>query len=547
VNGSFGIQIWLSALVAGVFVSSCTVGPNYSPPRVKVEPAFGELGQTTSAAPNSQPSRTTGQTAVVTEWWRSFKDEQLNRLIEAAARQNDNLQVATTRIRQARAQRGITAADLFPNVGANVGYTHAYGSKNLGLLSGGNSGGSSGGSASGSSTSGGTASKRGAGSATKQAPGPSSTGGGLAPAPGALSPFGSGGLPGVTSDLYQLGFDANWELDVFGGQRRRLEAATADLAAAVESQRDVMVTLLAEVARNYLELRGTQERLAVARDNLKAQQRILELTESMYKAGLANQLDVTRAAGQVATTTATIPPLEAQVRQAIHALSTLVGQEPNALSAELSEAAPLPPVPPQVPVGLPSELLRRRPDIRRAERQIAAATARIGSAKADLFPKFAITGSVGLDSSSFSHLFDWQSRYFLASPTVSWPVFEAGRIRSNIALQRANQQEALLQYHNSILSALREVEDALANYTTQQGRRTALLEALRQSRETLNLASDQYRNGLTDFLVVLDAQRNVLTVQDALAQSNQSIATNLVALYKALGGGWPPEVSHPAK
>lgn len=198
-------------------------------------------------------------------------------------------------------------------------------------------------------------------------------------------------------------------------------------------------------------------------------------------------------------------------------------------------------MPPQVPVGLPSDLLRRRPDIRRAERQIAAANARIGSAKADLFPKFSITGSIGLDTTSMGNLLDWSSRYFLLSPTVSWPVFAAGRIRANITLQRANHQEALLQYRNTILTALQEVEDALAGYATQQARRSALRDALSQSRQTLDLARDQYQHGLSDFLTVLDAQRTVLAAQDALAQSNQSVATDLVALYKALGGGWAIE------
>jgi NodT family efflux transporter outer membrane factor (OMF) lipoprotein len=534
--------------VAAVF-AGCAVGPNYTTPKVKVEPGFGELGNTTGINPAAQPSRATGQAAPVAEWWRVFGDPQLDRLIDEAVRENYGLQIATARIRQARAQRGIAAADLFPDINANAGYNRARGSKNLVLPFGASAASSRSG---GSSSSAGSTGKSRSGGTSADPPGDppasgsvSSSGTGTAASSSAsrppIPPFGGGGLPGVTTELYQIGFDANWELDIFGGTRRRIEAATADLAASVESRRDVLVTLLAEVARNYLELRGTQERLAVARENLAAQRQTVELTRSMYKSGLTSELDVARAAAQAATTASTIPPLEAQVRQSIHALSTLLGKEPNTLSAELTQASPLPPVPPQVPVGLPSELLRRRPDIRQAERQIAAATARIGSAKADLYPKFAITGSVGLDSSSLSQLLNASSRYFLINPTVSWPLFDAGRIRSNIALQKANRQEALLQYRNSILSALREVEDALAAYTTQQARRTALAEALGQSRQALELAQDQYQHGLADFLTVLDAQRSVLAAQDTLAQSSQTVCTDLVALYKALGGGWTIE------
>jgi NodT family efflux transporter outer membrane factor (OMF) lipoprotein len=353
-----------------------------------------------------------------------------------------------------------------------------------------------------------------------------------------LTPFGKGGLPGVTSSLYQIGFDSNWELDVFGGTRRRLEAEAGDLAASVEGLHDITITLLAEVARNYIELRGAQQRLKVATDNLAAQQETLELTLSRANAGLTSRADVTRAAAQVAATGATIPPLQAGVRRSIHLLSTLLAKEPMALSAELETNKPLVFLPPEVPVGLPSELLKRRPDIRRAERQMAAATARIGSAEADLFPKFALTGGVGLDSTSTGSLFDWQSRYFFISPTVTWRVFDAGRIISNIALQKAARQESLWQYRNTVLTALREVEDGLVAYATEQERRNALAEALKQNQDSLGLIRSQYENGLATFLDVLDAQRNVLSTQDQLVQSDLTLGTDLVTLYKALGGGW---------
>ncbi|HXS68898.1 MAG TPA: TolC family protein, partial [Candidatus Polarisedimenticolia bacterium] len=287
-----------------------------------------------------------------------------------------------------------------------------------------------------------------------------------------------------------------------------------------------------------VELRGTQQRLIVAQKNLAAQKETLDLTTSRANAGLTSRADVVRAAAEVATTSATIPPLQASARRSIHLLSTLLAEEPMALSDELESNKPPVFLPPEVPVGLPSELLKRRPDIRRAERRMAAATARVGSAEADLFPKFAMTGGVGLDSTSTGSLFDWQSRYFFISPTVVWRVFDAGRIISNVALQKANRSESELQYRDTILTALREVEDALVAYATEQEHCNALAEALRQNQDALGLVRNQYKNGLANFLEVLDAQRSVLSSEDQLTEANETLGTDLVALYKALGGGW---------
>jgi NodT family efflux transporter outer membrane factor (OMF) lipoprotein len=511
----------------GAILAGCAVGPNYHTPKTKLAPAFGEL-----AASNSVfSSRATTNSPAIT-WWRSFNDPELDHLIDEALRENYNLRIAIARVREARYQRSIVAADLFPNVDADAGYLRARGSKNVVLPLG------SGGSGAGGKSS---TSPESRSAMNSDPPGdPPSGGGSIGPNPSSnqLTPFGKGGLPGVTSSLYQIGFDSNWELDVFGGNRRRLEAAADDLAASVEGLHDITVTLLAEVARNYVELRGAQQRLTVAAENLAAQKETLELTLSRANAGLTSRADVTRAAAQLATTSANIPPLQASVRRSIHLLSTLLAKEPDALSVELETNKPLFLLPPEVPVGLPSELLERRPDIRRAERQMAAATARIGSAEADLFPKFALTGGVGLDSTSTGSLFDWQSRYFFISPTITWRVFDAGRIISNVALQKANRQESLLQYRDTILTALREVEDGLVAYATDQEHRNALAEALKQNQESLDLIRSQYAHGLVNFLEVLDAQRSVFSTQDQLVQADQSLATDLVTLYKALGGGW---------
>jgi NodT family efflux transporter outer membrane factor (OMF) lipoprotein len=527
------VRLWILGFGLLTLLSGCTVGPNYEREKVSVGKNFGEAGKTVST--NSP----------VSDWWKTFNDPELEKLVGEALRENLNLQIATARIRESRFQRNMAAADLFPNVDADAGYAISRGSENVKLPLGGSSSSSSSGSSSSSSTSHSAVQSKAqsqsqsAGANSSQN---SSSSGGSSGNDSAfdnqLTPFGKGGLPGATTELYQAGFDASWEIDVFGGKRRQVEAATAEVEAADESRRDLTVTLLAEVARNYFELRGIQERLEIAKKNLSAQNEILELTRSRAKSGLTSEADVTRAAAETATTAAIIPPLEAGERQLIHALSTLLAQEPNALSDELEKIQPLPPPPPEVPVGLPSELIERRPDIREAERQIVAANARIGSAQADLFPKFALIASAGLDSSSPGNLLDWESRYFLISPTVTWRIFDAGRIISNIQLQKANKQEAALQYRATILNALQEVEDTLVNYATEQKRRNDLTDALEQNKLSLEFARARYEHGLVSFLDVLAAERNVLSAQDALAQSNLAVTTDLVALYKALGGGW---------
>lgn len=518
-------DISLATASSLVIFAGCVVGPNFHSPETHVEENFSELSRT-----NSGIASNTTTNSPVLDWWRAFRDPELDRLIAEALHDNYNFRIAIARIREARYQRSIVAADLFPNVDADAGYLHARGSKNVVLPLGGAGGKSS-------------ASPKSKNSMNSDPPADPPGGGSGAAGSNAggndqLTPFGKGGLPGVNSSLYQIGFDSTWELDVFGGKRRRLEAAADDLGASIESLHDITISLVAEVARDYIELRGAQARLAVARENLAAEKDTLALTISRANSGLASRADTIRAAAQTATTEATIPPLEAAVRQHIHVLSTLLAKEPTALAAELETEKPPPLVPPEVPVGLPSELLKRRPDIRRAERQMAAATARIGSAEADLFPKFALTGGVGLDSTSTGSLFDWQSHYFFISPTVTWRVFDAGRIISNIALQKQIRQETVWQYRDTILTALREVEDALVAYASEQEHRAALAVALQQNQDALALVRSRYEHGLATFLDVLDTQRSVLSSQDQLAQSDQEIATDLVTLYKALGGGW---------
>jgi len=341
-----------------------------------------------------------------------------------------------------------------------------------------------------------------------------------------------------SSDLYRAGLDATWELDIFGGVRRDIEAAEADIQSAIEDRRDVLVTLVAEVGLDYTDLRGIQRQIEIARNNLQAQQRSAELTRQRNAIGFVSRLDVVNAEALVASTASQIPVLEAAERQTIYALSVLLGMEPGALLEELSRQAPIPAAPPVVPIGLPSDLLRRRPDIRRADAQLHAATARIGVATADLFPKFSLTGSIGLQGNKPASLFTWGDRFWSVVPSVSSPLFDAGRIRSNIEVQNALQEQALLAYRSTILLAWQDVENALIAYAKEQEHRTALAAAVAANRQAVDLATQLYRQGQTDFLNVLSAQRSLYASEDALVQSDRTVATNLIALYKALGGGW---------
>jgi NodT family efflux transporter outer membrane factor (OMF) lipoprotein len=416
-------------------------------------------------------------------WWTVFNDPLLNSLIERAVQSNLALRVAEARIREARASRAATASEAWPTVDVSGSYRRLRESEH-GLLS--------------------------------------------------EIPGGGGG----EQDLFTTGFDASWEIDVFGRVRRSVEAADASIEVSVEDRHDVLVTLLGDVARNYIDLRGFQRRLAVARANLNAQQDTLNLTRVRFQAGLASYLDVAQAEAQVNTTAALVPTLEGSIRRAAHRLAVLLGLAPGALWAELSGEAPIPALPPEVLVGLPSDLLRRRPDIRRAERQLAAATAGTGAATADLYPRFFLTGFAGLQSVSASDWFTGGSRVWSVGPTISWPVFEAGRIRATIEVRSSQQEQALRQYENAILVALEDVESSLVNYSREQARHGSLVEAVAANRLAVEFSNELYLKGLQDFLGVLDSQRALFASESELAQSEAAMASNLVALYKALGGGW---------
>jgi NodT family efflux transporter outer membrane factor (OMF) lipoprotein len=474
------------------------VGPDYKQPALPMPGGWVNTGLVTTTNPASQPSVTSTQPAQLTGWWTSFNDPKLDSLIARAVASNLDLRQASARIRQARAVVGGATAGLFPQINTVGSYRRT---------------------------------------GTGPGSGSSASIGGTTTRP-TVSRSGSS----TERDLWQAGFDASWELDVFGGVRRNIEATNAQLDAALEDRRDVLVTLLSEVAVDYLMLRASQQQIVISQQNLTAQQRTAELTRQLFVGGLRAGLDVANAEALVATTAAQIPSLESNVQQTIYALSVLLGQQPPALVEELNAVAPVPATPPMVPVGLPSDLLRRRPDVRRAERQLASATARIGVATADLFPRFSLTGTLNVSGDKFSALGHWDNRNWSFGPSFTWPILDFGRIRSNIEIQNAAQEEALYFYEQTVLVALQDVESALVAYGKEQQHREGLAQAVTANRRAVDLSTQLYRQGLTDFLNVLDAQRALLLSENALIQSDSIVAQDLVAIYKSLGGGWeaPP-------
>jgi len=463
-----------------LLASGCTVGPNYQKPDLPVPSTWNEAQQKGVQISSTELIR----------WWTSFNDPLLNSLIERAVGSNLDLRIAEARIREARATRAVVASGEWPTLDVSSSYSRNRASGN----------------AVGSPTQGAVAAPR--------------------------------STANLEQNFYKTGFDASWEVDVFGGVRRSVEAADATVEATVEDRRDVLVTLLGEVARNYIDLRGFQRRLDVTRDNLKAQQETVELTKVRFQAGLASDLEVAQAEAQANSTAAQIPGLETGLKQAAYGLDVLLGSQPGSLWDELAVEKAIPSLPPEVLVGLPAELLRQRPDIRRAERQLAAATAQVGAATADLYPKFSLAGTVGLQSISASDWFSGRSRYWSIGPTVSWPVFDAGRIRANIEIRNAQQEQALGLYEKTLLTAFQDVEVSLVAYAKEQERYRSLVAAVAANRRALALANELHIRGLSDFLNVLVAQRALALTENDLAQSQAAMASNLVSLYKALGGGW---------
>jgi multidrug efflux system outer membrane protein len=457
-------QFYVCALISGFWVSAmsgCAVGPNFEKPQADVPAAWSDANSTSAV------------TEELTQWWTTFGDPNLTSLVERAINSNLNLKLAESRIRQARAARGVVASGFWPSADLSASYSR--------------------GRASGSSP---------------------------------------------ITELYQTGLDAIWEIDIFGGTRRSIEAANADLLTAIEDHRDVLITLTAEVALNYIDLRGLQQEIVIALNNLKAQQHSANLTRERFEGGFVSALDVANANALVASTASQIPVLRGAAQQTIYNIAILLGLEPSALLKELLPSSTIPVGPVEVPAGVPSDLLRRRPDIRRAEAQLHAETALVGVAVADLFPRFTLSGSYGYRDNQFDSLTEWRNRSWSFGPSASWQIFSAGRVRSNIELQKAVQEQSMIAYQQTVLTALQEVENALIASSTEFEHRSALIEVVAANRKAVELSTQLYIEGQADFLNVLVAQRALYSSEDALVQSNRNVSTNLVALYKALGGGW---------
>jgi NodT family efflux transporter outer membrane factor (OMF) lipoprotein len=471
----------LIAALALLSLAGCKVGPDFKKPKPQLQAGWADpVGQ---SYPTTRPMAFTGPEADLADWWKRFNDPILNSLIERAIVANLDIRTATSAVRQARAARGITAAELFPQANTSGGYRR-------------------------------------------------------------------GGSPDVpTRGLWSAGLDASWEIDIFGGRRRSVEAADAQIDAAIENRRDVLISVVSEVAINYVNLRGTQRQIEIANGNLTLQKKNAELVRTLFNNGngFNSRLDVAQADSSVASTASQIPGLEITARQTIYALSVLLGQSPADLLPELSVQNPLPVSPTDVPLGLPSDLLQRRPDIRRAEAQLHAATANIGVATADLFPRFSLTGSFGYQNGKAASLFDWASSSWSFGPGVTWPLFDAGRIFNNINVQNEQAEQAILAYRGVVLTALQDVENSLVAYVKEYERRAAIADAVTANHEALRLATLRYSNGETDFLQVLSAQQALFSTENALVQSDRTSVTNLISLYKALGGGWQGEQENPGQ
>jgi multidrug efflux system outer membrane protein len=456
--------------LAVLALSACAVGPDYVRPETKTAPEFGQLDS--AAHQGEQP---------VAEFWSTFDDPVLTRLVEGALTANTDLRAGLARLNAARALAGLSRFDYFPTVRAGADYTKSRASAD-------------------------------------QAP----------------------GIPREQRDteLYSGGFDAFWELDLFGRVRRSAQASRAEADAAAADLRALQVSVAAETARTYFELRGLQEQLRVATRNAENQQESLKLTEARLNAGRGTRLDTDRAKAQLTFTQSRVPALEAAVAAAAHRLAVLNGLQPGALRAELEQVTALPALPETVAVGTPADLLRRRPDVQTAERQLAAATARIGVATADLFPRFTFNGTFGTAATDLGDLFTRNSESYGFGPRVSWAFLDLGRVRQQIKATDSSAEARLALYEGTVLRALEEAETTLIGFARARTERERLAESAAASSNAARLARLRFEAGASDFLQVLDAERSQLEAEDRLAQSNTRTATSLIAVYKAVAGGW---------
>jgi NodT family efflux transporter outer membrane factor (OMF) lipoprotein len=432
--------------------------------------------------------------AQLDHWWTGFGDAELSGLVEQALKQNLDLEMAAARIREARAQEGVAGAGASPQVAAEASVTRQRISEN----------------------------------AIPVPPGSGSGGGG------------SIGLPGTEFTSWRAGFDASWELDLFGRNRREREAASARTGAAVWNRRDTEVTVAAEVTSAYLRLRTLQQRIANAQQEVARQERFERLVGARVRGGLVTGQDLEQQRSELSAAASAIPALQARSKVEVHALGVLTGQPPGTLARQLAVTGTLPPSL-SIPAGLPSDLLRRRPDIRAAERNLAAATADIGVATADLYPRISLTAAPALVSTALGSLLEWGSRSFSAGAALDWPIFDGGRRRANVEVRNARQEQAMIAYRKVVLTALQDVEDALGRIDGDRRQLALLQQAQGMAARAEDIARTRYRGGLVNLTDVLQAQQRRLSLEDQVIETRGTLARDTVALVKALGGGWPEE------
>ncbi|KWV57334.1 RND transporter [Bradyrhizobium macuxiense] len=482
----------LVLLATAAVLAGCSVGPDFVQPDSHLPDQKTFAGQTFSDTHLPAPTDP--------NWWKVFGDPVLTNLESRVAEANLDVRTATIRIAESRYQRSATASAQFPSINGDGKYNRELYSKN-----------------------------------------------GIASLLTPLLPPGSGGVNLQPINEYNVGLDMSWELDLWGHVRRQIEAADAQVDQAEDRRRDALVSVLAELASDYIQLRGVQEQIRIAENNLKVDGEVLQLAQQLQQKGVRSGLDTENAAAQVEGIRAQIPNLQQQQIQYMNAIALLLDLPPSALNAELSPRRVIPRSPPRIPLGIPSELARRRPDIRSAEDQLHTATANIGVAVANFYPKFQLNGNVALDSLEFSNLFKGSSLQYTVGPSVSLPIFDGARLTSMLKLSDAQQAEAAITYHKTVLQAWHEVVNALAAHRLEQTRRTRLRAQLDHTRAALDLARSRYNDGVTDFLSVLDAERSLLQNEQQYATSTTNVSLNLVTLFKALGGGWEQTFPDPPR
>ncbi len=485
----------LAVSYALVSTQGCAVGPDYQRPQIDTPAAWTRGADATAQTPSaSSTADATASAPAQRDWWLGFGDDQLVALVERAVRATPKARQAAARVREARALRAVAAGSLWPRLDAAASYSNSRMSEH-GFLEG----------------------------------LANSLGGGQ---PGAV-------FPGQGINLYQTGFDAQWELDLFGHVRRSVQAANAELEAAEAGYQDALLSLAAETAREVIELRTFDARLAIAARNIASQSDTLGVITQRYRAGVSSELDLSRAQAHLAATEADVPTLRSRRAATLHRLEVLVAAAPGSLDQQFVGVREVTATPRFVDAGLPSQLLLRRPDVGRAERELAAATARIGVARAELLPRFSLSGSFGFQSQETGNLFTSDSRFWLVGPGMRWPIFDAGRLLANVEVQNARTEQAAARYEDALRSALADVETALGALADEQVRGAALERAAAAERRGTDLARELFAGGIVEFLQVLDAERSLYHAEDALAASRGAAAEDTVALYKALAGGWP--------